>query len=71
MDQLNNYFDNILKTDNIKHITKWVKGQISGLRLFLATESPSKRKKKKKKKKKEFFFTLKALFALKICKILS
>ena len=37
MDQLNNYFDNILKTDNIKHITKWVKGQISGLRLFLPT----------------------------------
>ena len=68
MDQLNNYFDNILKTDNIKHITKWVKGQISGLRLFLATESPSK---KKKKKKKAFYFTLKALFALKICKILS
>ena len=66
MDQLNNYFDNILKTDNIKHITKWVKGQISGLRLFLATESPSK-----KKKKKAFYFTLKALFALKICKILS
>ena len=54
MDQLNNYFDNILKTDNIKHITKWVKGQISGLRLFLATESPSKKKKKKKKKKKRF-----------------
>ena len=70
MDQLNNYFDNILKTDNIKHITKWVKGQISGLRLFLATESPSK-KKKKKKKKTAFYFTLKALFALKICKILS
>ena len=69
MDQLNNYFDNILKTDNIKHITKWVKGQISGLRLFLATESPSK--KKKKKKKNAFYFTLKALFALKICKILS
>ena len=68
MDQLNNYFDNILKTDNIKHITKWVKGQISGLRLFLATESPSK---KKKKKKNAFYFTLKALFALKICKILS
>ena len=45
MDQLNNYFDNILKTDNVKHITKWVKGQISGLRLFLATESPSKKKK--------------------------
>ena len=67
MDQLNNYFDNILKTDNIKHITKWVKGQISGLRLFLATESPSK----KKKKKNAFYFTLKALFALKICKILS
>lgn len=66
MDQLNNYFDNILKTDNIKHITKWVKGQISGLRLFLATESPSK-----KKKKNAFYFTLKALFALKICKILS
>lgn len=64
MDQLNNYFDNILKTDNIKHITKWVKGQISGLRLFLATESPSK-------KKNAFYFTLKALFALKICKILS
>ena len=56
MDQLNNYFDNILKTDNIKHITKWVKGQISGLRLFLATESPSKRKKKKKKKKKNVLF---------------
>ena len=68
MDQLNNYFDNILKTDNIKHITKWVKGQISGLRLFLATESPSK---KKKKKKKWFYFYLKELFALKICKILS
>ena len=62
MDQLNNYFDNILKTDNIKHITKWVKGQISGLRLFLATESPSKRKKKKKKKKKKDLFYLKKTF---------
>lgn len=57
MDQLNNYFDNILKTDNIKHITKWVKGQISGLRLFLATESPSK-----KKKKKSVLFYLKSTF---------
>ena len=62
MDQLNNYFDNILKTDNIKHITKWVKGQISGLRLFLATESPSKKKKKKKKKKKSVLFYLKSTF---------
>ena len=48
MDQLNNYFDNILKTDNINPV-----------------------KKKKKKKKNAFYFTLKALFALKICKILS
>ena len=44
---------------------KSIKGAISGLRQFLATESPLKMMKN------GFYFTLKALFVLKIFKFLS
>ena len=42
-----------------------VKGALTGLRQFLATESPLKMMKN------TFYFTLKALFVLKIFKFLS
>ena len=43
----------------------YLKGALSGLRQFLATESPLKMMKN------AFYFTLKALFVLKIFKFLS
>ena len=44
---------------------KILKGALSGLRQFLATKRPLKMMKN------AFYFTLKALFVLKICKFLS
>ena len=44
---------------------KWFKGALSGPRQFLANESPLKIMKN------AFYFTLKALFVLKIFKFLS
>ena len=44
---------------------RWFKGALSGLRKFLATESPLKMMKN------AFYFTSKTLFVLKIFKFLS
>ena len=50
---------------NIPNLDKFVKGALSGLRKFLATESPLKMMKN------TFYFTSKALFVLKIFMFLS
>ena len=50
---------------NFLDIFKLIKGALSGLRQFFVTESPLKMMKN------AFYFTLKALFVLKIFKFLS
>ena len=50
---------------NLSHFCLTIKGALSGLRQFLATESPLKIMKN------AFYFTLEALFVLKIFKFLS
>ena len=50
---------------NLSHCCLTIKGALSGLRQFLATESPLKMMKN------AFYFTSKALFVLKIFKFLS
>ena len=49
----------------LSHLSLSLKGALSGLRKFLAAESPLK------KMKSAFYFTSKALFVLKILKFLS
>ena len=65
-----NRFKNRFKIMLIKYTCSFqrkmlLKGTLSGLRQFLATESPLKMKKN------AFYFTTKALFVLKIFKFLS
>ena len=63
-----NSVNNIYNQQKIRrhtHLTGFIKGALSGLRQFLALESPLKMMKK------AFYFTSKALFVLKIFKFLS